>query len=247
MMSSYDAFASAYDILNTEIDYPKMAEHIAKIFRSAGVADSSLVLDLGCGTGTLTRELASLGYDMTGVDSSEEMLARARENICGEILYLCQDITEFELYGTVAAAVCTTDTVNHITDEAALSHMFRLLHNYIEPGGVFVFDVNSPYKFENVYGNSDYVLEDEGVMLTWQNDYRADEGIADFYISLFEENEDGLWERSDTDFAERCYSLDELRDMLNGAGFEVVSVTDAYSDRPIGEETERFCITARRR
>lgn len=245
-MSSYDAFASAYDILNTEVDYPSMAAHIAKIFRFAGVPDGALVLDLGCGTGTLTRELCALGYDMTAVDSSEEMLARARENICGEILYLCQDITEFELYGTVAAAVCTMDTVNHITDTDALSHMFDLLHNYIEKDGVFVFDVNSPYKFEHVYGNSDYILEDDGVMLTWQNYYRPEEGIADFYISLFEETEDGLWSRSDTEFSERCYSLADLEGMLTCAGFEVLSVTDAYTDSPVSEETERFCITAHR-
>lgn len=245
-MSSYDAFASAYDILNTEIDYPAMAEHIGKVFSSSGIERGALVLDLGCGTGTLTRLLADLGYDMTAVDSSEEMLCRAREKGSEGILYLCQDITEFELYGTVAAAVCTTDTVNHITDPAELSHMFDLLHNYIEPGGLFLFDVNSPYKFGHVYGNADYVLEDEGVMLTWQNDYDPAEGIADFYITLFEEQEDGMWSRSDTDFSERCYSAAELEAMLEKSGFEVISVTDAYSDTPAGEKSQRLCITARR-
>lgn len=245
-MNPYNSFASVYDVLNTETDYRAMAEHIAKIFRSAGVEDGALVLDLGCGTGTLTRELCRLGYDMTAVDSSDGMLSLAREKCPEGVLFLCQDITGFELYGTVSAAVCSMDTLNHLTDPGDLARTLDLLHNYIEPDGVLVFDVNSPYKFGKVYGNCDYILEDEGVMLTWQNDYRPEEKIADFYISVFRENGDGLWERSDADFSERCYTLEELRELLCRAGFELLSVTDSYSDREIGADTQRYCISARR-
>lgn len=246
MINAYDAFASAYDVLNTEIDYDEMAEYIKRVLTDNGVEQNALVLDLGCGTGRLTSALSSLGYDMTGVDSSEEMLSRAIEGSDGDILYLCQDITDFELYGTVAAAVCTTDTVNHLTEVSQLERTVSLLHNYIEPGGIFIFDVNSPAKFEKVYGKNDYVLEDEGVVLTWQNDYDPDSRIADFYITLFEEREDGAWNRSDTDFSERCYSLDELCRILSEGGFEVLSVTDSYSDRRVDEETQRIVVAARR-
>ena len=123
MANAYDAFASAYDALNSDADYTAMADHIDKVFARSNIPRSSLVLDLGCGTGMLTRELDARGYDMTGVDSSEEMLGKAYENSAqsGKILYLCQDITEFELYGTVAAAVCTTDTLNHLTDDESVA------------------------------------------------------------------------------------------------------------------------------
>ena len=154
MANAYDAFASAYDALNSDADYTAMADHIDKVFARSNIPRSSLVLDLGCGTGMLTRELDARGYDMTGVDSSEEMLGKAYENSAqsAKILYLCQDITEFELYGTVAAAVCTTDTLNHLTDDASVEKVFSLLHNYLDPGGIFIFDVNSEYKFSSVYG-----------------------------------------------------------------------------------------------
>ena len=246
-MTAYDAFASAYDTLNTEIDYDAMAKHITSKLNERGIGKGALVLDLGCGTGSLTSRLAKSGFDMTAIDSSAEMLNIARENINDpSVLLLCQDITDFELYGTVAAVVSTTDTINHITDPDDLRRVFDLVRNYLDPDGIFIFDVNSPNKFENTYGTNDYVLEDEGVLLAWQNDYDSKSGMADFYITLFEETPDGKWERTDTDFSERCYTEDFLRDALNKAGFEVLSVTDSYSDIPAGKESDRLCITAKR-
>jgi len=246
-MSAYDAFASAYDILNTEIDYDKMAEHITAVLHKYKINKDSLVLDLGCGTGHLTKKLAEKGFDMTGVDSSEEMLNCARDYIDNQsVLLLLQDICEFELYGTVAAVVSTTDTINHITDENELRHTFDLVHNYLDYDGIFIFDVNSPYKFENVYGTNDYVLEDENVFLAWQNDYDAETELADFYITLFEKGTKNTWKRSDTQFDERCYSLEKLELMLKESGFEIESVTDSYSDTSVSEETERYVICAKR-
>lgn len=188
--------------------------------------------------GVLTRELDARGYDMTGVDSSEEMLGKAYENSAqsGKILYLCQDITEFELYGTVAAAVCTTDTLNHLTDDESVAKVFSLLHNYLDPGGIFIFDVNSEYKFSSVYGQNDYVLEDEGCLLTWQNDYDPENATADFYLTLFEETDGGLWRRTDTEFSEKYHSPEKLTAMLAHCGFEVLSVTDSYTDGSISEK-----------
>ena len=247
MANAYDAFASAYDALNSDADYTAMADHIDKVFARSNIPRSSLVLDLGCGTGMLTRELDARGYDMTGVDSSEEMLGKAYENSAqsGKILYLCQDITEFELYGTVAAAVCTTDTLNHLMDDESVAKVFSLLHNYLDPGGIFIFDVNSEYKFSSVYGQNDYVLEDEGCLLTWQNDYDPENATADFYLTLFEETDGGLWRRTDTEFSEKYHSPEKLTAMLTHCGFEVLSVTDSYTDGSISEKTQRLCFTAK--
>ena len=170
---------------------------------------------------------------MTGVYSSEEMLGKAYENSAqsAKILYLCQDITEFELYGTVAAAVCTTDTLNHLTDDASVEKVFSLLHNYLDPGGIFIFDVNSEYKFSSVYG---------------QNDYDPENATADFYLTLFEETDGGLWRRTDTEFSEKYHSPEKLTAMLAHCGFEVLSVTDSYTDGSISEKTQRLCFTAKR-
>lgn len=166
------------------------------------------------------------------------MLGKAYENSAqsGKILYLCQDITEFELYGTVAAAVCTTDTLNHLTDDESVAKVFSLLHNYLDPGGIFIFDVNSEYKFSSVYGQNDYVLEDEGCLLTWQNDYDPENATADFYLTLFEETDGGLWRRTDTEFSEKYHSPEKLTAMLAHCGFEVLSVTDSYTDGSISEK-----------
>ena len=120
--------------------------------------------------------------------------------------------------------------------------MFSLLHNYLDPGGIFIFDVNSEYKFSSVYGQNDYVLEDEGCLLTWQNDYDPENATADFYLTLFEETDGGLWRRTDTEFSEKYHSPEKLTAMLAHCGFEVLSVTDSYTDGSISEKTQRLCF-----
>ena len=152
---------------------------------------------------------------------------------------------EFELYGTVEAIVCCLDSVNHITDRAALSRCFHWVHNYLVPGGLFIFDVNTPYKFEEVYGNNAYVLEDEGVLCAWQNCYRKKSKLCDFYVSVFTEREDGTYEREDTKQTERLYTLSALKKMLSENGLEFLSVSADTDFSPLGERDERYYITAR--
>ncbi len=245
----YAALSDVYDLLNNEVDYEGWAKHIKEIFTRYEKVNTSLVLDLGCGTGKMTLALNKLGYDMTGVDISPEMLSVARESFSEQdaenILLLCQDMTDFELYGTVEAAVCCLDGINHLTRRGDVSRCFGLVHNYLVPNGLFVFDINTPHKFDTVYGSRDYIMEDDGVLFAWQNDYDRKRKICSFYMSVFSEEKSGIWSRKDGIQRERCFSLAGIKRLLRMNGFEMLSVTDGYSFNPPSPDCDRWCITAR--
>ena len=250
MKDLYEALAPFYDAFNGDLDYGKWADFIEESFRRYYSGKVESVLDLACGTGRMTEELCRRGYDMIGVDISPDMLAVARasaerKGMADRILYLCQDMCEFELYGTVEAVVCCLDAVNHVTDRAALSRCFHWVHNYLVPNGLFLFDVNSPYKFREIYGDRAYVLEDEGVVCAWQNHFSERTKLCDFYISLFEETESGLYERTDTARRERLYTIPMLRRLLKENGMELLCVCPDFSFGNIQENSERYYVAAR--
>ena len=243
----YGAIARVYDTFNREeLDYSAWADFIEKSFEKFLSAKPELVLDLACGTGTMTRELAHRGYDMIGVDASEDMLSEAYSNSEGEkILYLNQDMRSFELYGTVGAVVCCLDSLNYLVGDGDLDTTFATVHNYLDPDGLFVFDINTPYKFENIYSNNAYVLEDDGVYCGWQNFYDVKTKICDFYLSLFEECEGGSYIRSDEHHRERCYSEDEIRSALLQNGFELCGIFSDYAFSPISDSDHRWFVVAK--
>lgn len=246
----YSAIAGVYDRLNKDIDYRAWADMIETCFERFGKEKPGIVLDLACGTGRMTRELASRGYDMIGVDGSSDMLNEACMSGAQGILYLLQDMSEFELYGTVGATVCCLDSLNYLTDPCELDKTFRLVHNYSDPDALFIFDVNTPYKFENVYSNNAYVLEDESedggaIYCGWQNFYDGESKICDFYLSVFKENEDGSYFRADEQQKERCYEKDEICSALACAGFELVGIYSDYGLSEPTESTERWYFVAR--
>ena len=245
-MKSYEALAAVYDALGEDIDYKGFADFYEASFQKAGLTPS-LVLDLGCGTGKMTVELAKRGYDMIGIDGSAEMLSHAMERKYDEelpsVLLLQQDMRDFELYGTVDAVVSTLDCVNYLTGDGDLDRCFSLVHNYLNPNGIFLFDVNTPYKFKHVFGNNAYILENEDCYCGWQNEYDEQSGLCRFYLSVFEQTENG-WARTDEEQCERCYDENELRDALTRAGFTDVAF---YGDTAHGAptaETERWFISA---
>lgn len=249
---NYDGYAvlsEVYDILNDQINYDDWAEHIHSLISKYKTVDTSLVLDLGCGTGKMTLALSKLGYDMTGIDISPEMLSKAHETFkkegIGNVLLLCQDMTDFELYGTVDAAVCCLDGINHLTNPGDVGKCFSLVHNYLVPGGLFIFDVNTPFKFETIYGNNDYIMEDDGILFAWQNDYDKSKKTCSFYMSVFTEDESGKWLRKDGVQREKCFSLAGIKRFLSQNGFELLSVTDGYSFNAPPHDCDRWCITAR--
>lgn len=245
----YSAIASVYDSLNKDIDYSSWANMIETCFSKFCPEKPGIVLDLACGTGRMTRELASRGYDMIGIDGSADMLNEAYMHGANGILYLLQDMREFELYGTVGATLCCLDGINYLTADGELEKVFSLVHNYSDPGALFIFDVNTPYKFENIYADNAYILEDEGeeksIYCGWQNYYDLKSGICDFYLTVFRENNKGYYSREDEHQQERCYDETYLKTVLYKTGFELMGV---YSDYEFGtpcENTERWYFVAR--
>lgn len=247
----YDLLAPIYDSINADIDYVEWADFIEKIIsRNFKGERADLVLDLGCGTGSMTLELARRGYDMTGVDYSCEMLdiARSRavdEGLSERMLWLCQDMTEFELYGTVDVTVSCLDSLNHLTKSGDLERCFKLVHNYLNPDGLFIFDINGKYKFENIYADNSYVIEEDGSFCVWQNYYDEKTKLCDFYITLFKEEHGGRYQRYDEVQTERMYTLRTVKSLLGKCGFELIGV---YSDFDFTEGTdndERLYVAAR--
>ena len=239
----YNEFAYLYDSLINDVDYEKWADYYFSVFNRYG-HKPCLGLDLGCGTGNLTLELAKRGIEMTGVDLSEDMLMVAREKSEGQdILYLNQDMTEFELYGTVDFIVSSLDCINYITDKRDLLSVFRLVNNYLDPGGLFIFDINTRYKLENIIGNNTFVLENDDVFCTWQNEYDKRKKISDFYLTFFCKNECG-YERFDEQHTERAYEIDEIKTLIEKSGMKLLKVYDSLSFESPKKNSERVFFVA---
>ena len=246
----YFAIAGVYDKLNKEIDYSRWADFFERCFERYLNEKPSIVLDLACGTGRMTREMAGRGYDMIGVDGSVDMLSRAYSAGGDGILYLCQDMRELELYGTVGATLCCLDSLNYLVEDGDLEEVFSLVHNYSDPDALFLFDMNSKYKFENIYADNSYILEDESedgrqIFCGWQNFYDNDGKICSFYLSVFEEQKNGSYIRTDEEQFERCYELEEVNSILKKSGFELLGVFSDVDFSQIKDDSERFYFVAR--
>ena len=250
MTGGYSMLAPVYDRLNDTVDYGAWADFIEASFdRFMGQRPES-VLDLACGTGSMTLELAGRGYDMTALDLSEDMLAeadqKARERGLKNVLFLEGDMCDFELYGTVQAVVCCLDGINHLTNREELDACFALVSNYLEPGGVFLFDVNTPYRFRTTYADRDYILEDDGVMCCWRNRLSKSGDTVDFFLTVFEEK-NGVWTRSDGVERERAYGLRALKNALERNGLSMLNTAAGYHFEESTSTTERWYIAAGKR
>ena len=191
-MDAYTSFASVYDTFMDNIPYKEWADYLIKLLKEYGIQDG-LVADLGCGTGNMTELLASAGYDMIGIDNAEEMLEIAMEKreVSGQdILYLLQDMREFELYGTVKAIVSICDSINYITEEEDLLEVFRLANNYLDPKGLFIFDFNTVYKYREILGDQTIAEDREYCSFIWDNYYYEEEEINEYELSLFIKEQD---------------------------------------------------------
>ncbi len=236
-MDAYGKFAQIYDSLMEDVPYHDIADIIDREVKLQKV-NNPLILDMACGTGTLTRLLKKKGYDMIGTDLSPEMLYVAQEK-CPEALFLQQSMEELELYGTVGSICCCLDSINYLTEDGALDHVFHLCNNYLEPNGLLIFDINSEYKFQNILAENIYTFDNEHVFYTWENDYVEEEKLCDFYLTFFVK-EGALYSRFDETHTERCYSENEIRESLQKNGFAVKHVYDGFSQNPAHSKSERL-------
>lgn len=248
-MEAYTSFAEVYDVFMDNVPYKKWADYLEGILKEEGI-ENGLVLELGCGTGNMTEELANRGYDMIGVDNAEEMLEIAmkkKEKSGHDILYLLQDMQEFELYGTVRAIVSVCDSVNYITEEKELEQVFRLVNNYLDPHGIFVFDFNTQYKYETLLGNQTIAEDREDCSFIWDNYYYEDEKINEYELTLFiKQNEkENLYRKYQEMHYQKAYTLDEIKELIEWSGLTFVAAYDAYTKEEVHDKSERICVVAR--
>ena len=245
-MEAYTDFAYVYDTLMDNTPYKEWCARITDILCSAGI-EKELVLDLGCGTGTLTELLAKEGYDMIGVDYSQEMLARAmekRDESGLSILYLLQDMREFELYGTVKAVVSVCDSLNYLLDEEEVIETFRLVNNYLDPKGLFIFDFNTVYKYKEVIGDATIAENREDCSFIWENYYHEEDEINEYEVTFFVK-EGELFRRFEETHYQRGYTPGQMKDFLAKAGLEFVSMADSDTGKEVTSESERIYMIAR--
>lgn len=245
--TQFTVLSEYYDRLNGA-DHKRYAEFVKEIFNKHGSGKEELVLDLACGTGALTTELSALGYDMIGADISPDMLMIASGKAIGEgknILYICQDMRDFELYGTVSAVVSALDGINYLTKKEDVIKCFKNVRNYLDPGGLFIFDINSPYRFGEVLAKRDYFLEGDGVYLGWKTAYHPIKGICQFYLTLFIEDEDGAYVKREEVQTEKIWHRADIEEMLTEAGMELVTVYSDFDMTPAKENDEKWYFVCR--
>ena len=247
-MGGYTEFAAVYDPLTFNVDYPVMADRLCALFDQYG-GDRSLVLDLACGTGSLTRELLRRGCDVIGADASPDMLGVARQKLAEEFpqtLLLCQPMERLDLYGTVTGVVCTLDSLNHLLTPAALQRALTRAALFLEPGGLLLFDLNTLYKHDQILGDNTYVYDRGAVYCVWRNRCRPQRHTVDLTLDFFVRTGD-QYRRHTERFAERAYSDEQLAAALDAAGLVLLDRYDGYTDRPVGPQTERVLYVARKR
>lgn len=247
-MEAYTDFASVYDKFMDETPYEQWCDNIVAVLQEYDIQDG-LVLELGCGTGSMTELLADRGYDMIGVDYSAEMLNIAmakREESGKDILYLNQDMREFELYGTVRAVISVCDSVNYLLEEEDVIECFRLVNNYLDPKGIFLFDFNTVYKYAEIIGDTTIAENREESSFIWENFYHEEEHINEYDLTIFvqeDEKEPDCFRRFQETHYQRGYTLDEMKAFLAAAGLEFVKAIDVDTLGEATDTSERiYCI-----
>lgn len=262
MAEAYSDFAKVYDELMDNVPYELWRDRLEGLIQRYGVsrperesesaldAERNLVVDLGCGTGTLTELLYARGYDMIGVDVSESMLnvAMQKRDVSGsEILYLQQDMRELELYSTVGTIFSVCDSLNYILEEDELLQVFSLADNYLFPGGIFIFDFNTEYKYREILGNTTIAENREDCSFIWENYYDPEEEINEYDLTLFIREKDGRFRRFSEIHYQRGYTLDQVAELIERAGMELVVAFDSDTAGQVTDKSQRICVVARER
>ena len=244
---SYNSFASVYDELTLNVDYKNRAEYVQSILNRYGITDG-LLLDLACGTGSMAVELSKMGYEVIATDASPDMLMEAQNKAYDNeqsIMFLCQRMEETDLYGTVRAVVCALDSINHLPDYDTMAKTFDVLKNFVDDGGIMVFDVNTLYKHRNVLGNNTFVYDEKNVFCVWQNHLLQDERTVNINLDFFCKNGE-LYERFNENFNETAFTDEEITSAVESAGFRVLErLADMTENKP-DDTTERIYYVIRR-
>lgn len=246
-MASYNAFAPFYDRFIRPVDYRARAAYFHMLFAQQQIGGQALLLDLACGTGSLSVELARLGYEVIGADASAQMLSIAQQKAYEaeqQILFLHQRMETLDLYGTVRGCVCALDSLNHLADERALRRAIGRVALFLEPGGVFIFDMNTPYKHRQVLADHCFVYEQGDTMCVWQN---RTEGLrTEILLDFFTHEADGRYQRAAEHFFERAYEPDVVRAVLTDCGLTPLALYAADTTAPPGPDCERYIFVAKK-
>lgn len=248
--SAYTSFAQVYDLFMDDVPYRQWCGYLCSVLASHGIADGT-VLDLGCGTGKLARLMAANGYDMIGVDSSPEMLciAESQQDDPGEkekILYVLQDMRELALPCAVRAVYSACDCINYIPDPDGLRAVFERVYRCLEPGGLFMFDMNTPYKYEYLLGDLTFAENREEGSFIWENYFDSRKGVNEYDLTLFIPDGRGRYEKFEEVHCQRCYALGDVRSLLEESGFAVIGENDAYTDDAVRADSERVLYLAKK-
>lgn len=244
-MEAYNDFARVYDMFMDNIPYENWSKYIISLLNEYGIKDG-LVLDLGCGTGKLTNLLSDAGFDMIGIDYSEDMLdvaTNVRED--RNILYLCQDMREFELYGTVRAVVSICDSMNYMTSPEDLLTVLKLVNNYLDPGGIFIFDMNTYYKYSQLLGEQTIAENRDEASFIWDNYFDAETNINEYELTLFIKEENELFRKYEELHYQRAYHLEEVMNLIDKSGMKLLEVYDAFTRNKPQEDSERIYFVCR--
>ncbi|MBR2591023.1 MAG: class I SAM-dependent methyltransferase [Clostridia bacterium] len=235
----YEQFASYYDAFTTNVNYESRADYFDALIERFG-SGKGILLDLACGTGTLSFAMEARGYDVIAADISAEMLDAAIEKKIesgSSIMFLHQDMTALDLFGTVSATICALDSINHLDSIQKVEQAFEKVSLFTEPGGVFIFDVNTLYKHIHVLGDKAFILESDDCFLAWQNELCADNSVK-IFLDFFTPQGD-LYSRESEFITEYYYSDDQLKSAVQKAGFTLCGIFDDLSMSAPGETSER--------
>lgn len=241
-MASYESFAQVYDLYMDNVPYDTWCHNLLTLLEKYHIP-KGLVAELGCGTGKMTRLLAREGFDMIGIDNSYDMLGIAMEQGPADILYLCQDMQAFELYGTVGAVVSVCDSINYLPTPEDLKQVLKLVNNYLDPDGIFIFDVNTEYKYREILGDNVFAENREHGSFIWENEYDEKSRINAYELTLYIENEDGeTYSRYAEEHFQRAFSLEEIKKAISESGMAFVEAMDVDTMESISDTTERMYI-----
>ena len=242
---AYNSFAEFYDSLTANIDYEEIAGYYDRLNEKFG-GIRGILLDLACGTGSLSVIFSKMGYDVIGTDISPEMLSIAVSKQHEGIEYLCQNMTELDMFGTIDGTVCSLDSINHLENAEQVRRTFEKVSLFMNKGGAFAFDVNTLHKHKNVLADNTFVYDLDELYCVWQNSYNESDGSVDITLDFFEED-DGTYYRSGESFTEQAYDLDDIAKWLEEAGFEVIGIFDDMTTEKAHPETERAVFLAKKK